>query len=47
MPLTSWSIDPSENVVHVTTTKRQAAAAKELLAKYGDAVSLEISEAQR
>jgi len=46
VPLTSWSIDPSENVVHVTATKRQAAAAKELLAKYGDAVSLEISEAQ-
>ena len=32
--------------MQVTATKRQAAAAKELLAKYGDAVSLEISEAQ-
>jgi streptogrisin C len=31
--------------VQVTVTERQAAAAKELLAKYGDAVTIELSEA--
>ena len=35
----------SDNAVQVITTKRQAAAAKELVAKYGDAVSIEISDA--
>jgi streptogrisin C len=44
-PFTSWSIDPASNSVQVTVTKRQAGAAKEALAKYGDAVTLELSEA--
>jgi streptogrisin C len=42
---TSWFIDPVSNSVHVTATKRQAGAAKEALAKYGDAATLELSEA--
>jgi streptogrisin C len=41
---TSWFIDPVSNSVHVTATKRQAGAAKEALAKYGDAATLELSE---
>jgi streptogrisin C len=44
-PFTSWYIDPINNSVHVTVTKRQAATAKEALAKYGDAVAMELSEA--
>jgi streptogrisin C len=41
---TSWFVDPASNSVHVTVSKRQAGAAKELLAKYGDAVTIEQSE---
>jgi streptogrisin C len=44
-PFTSWHIDPLSNSVQVTVSKRQAAAAKEALAKYGDAVTIEFSEA--
>jgi streptogrisin C len=43
-PFTSWFIDPASNTVHVTVTREQAGAAKELEAKYGDAVSIEVSE---
>src|SRR4051794_225114 len=41
-PFTSWYIDPVSNSVHIPATKRQAAAARDLIAKYGDAVSVEI-----
>jgi streptogrisin C len=43
--VTSWSIDPSSNSVHVTFTKRQSAAARELAAQYGDVITLEQTEA--
>src|SRR3954452_20672043 len=43
-PFTSDFIDPISNSVHITATRKQAAAAKELQAKYGDAVSVELSE---
>jgi streptogrisin C len=43
-PFTSDFIDPLSNSVHITSTRKQAAAAKELRAKYGDAVSVEFSE---
>jgi streptogrisin C len=44
MAFTSVFVDPTSNSVHVTATRKQAGAAKELQAKYGDAVSIEISE---
>ncbi len=44
VPFTAWSIDTLSNSVKITATRKQAAAAKELQAKYGDAVSIEISE---
>ena len=37
-------VDPLSNSVQITATRKQAAAAKELQAKYGDAVSVELSE---
>jgi streptogrisin C len=43
--MTSWYVDPASNSVHVTATRRQASAAKEALAKYGDAATLEVSDA--
>jgi streptogrisin C len=43
-PFTSYFVDPISNSVHITATRRQAGAAKELQAKYGDAVSIELSE---
>ena len=44
VPFTSFHVDPLSNSVKITATRKQAAAAKELQAKYGDAVSIEISE---
>jgi streptogrisin C len=45
-PFTSFSVDPLSNTVQVTTTRALATVAKKALAKYGDAVSLEVSEVQ-
>ena len=45
MPFTALSIDALSNTVHITATREQAGAAKELQAKYGDAVSVELSAA--
>lgn len=45
-PFTSWSVDPLSNTVQVTATPEQADAAKKALARYGDAVSLEIADGQ-
>ena len=42
--LTSYYIDPDSNSVHVTVTREHAGAAKDLLARYGDAVTLEVSD---
>ena len=39
--LSAWSIDPITNSVLVTVTAEQADAAKQLLAEYGDAVTIE------
>src|SRR3954469_10607147 len=41
---TSWFVEPLSNSVHITATRKEAAAAKELQAKYGDAVSIELSD---
>lgn len=41
---TSWYVDPASNSVHVVVTDRQAAAAKELAAKYGEAVTVEVTD---
>src|SRR3954451_25447351 len=43
-PFTSDFIDPISNSVHITATRKQAAAAKQLQAKYCDAVSVELSD---
>jgi streptogrisin C len=43
-PFTAWSIDTLSNSVKITATSKQAAAAKELQAKYGDAISIEIAD---
>ncbi len=45
VPFTAISIDALSNTVHITATREQAAAAKELQAKYGDAISVELSAA--
>jgi hypothetical protein len=42
--LTSDFIDPLSDSGRITATRKQAAAAEDLQAKYGDAVSVEFSE---
>ena len=42
--MTSWSVDPESNSVHVTVEEGQAEAAEDALAKYGDAVTIEESD---
>jgi streptogrisin C len=46
VPFTSWAIDPISNSVQVMASKRQLESAREFLAKYGDAVTVEQTEAQ-
>jgi streptogrisin C len=41
--MTGWYVDPKTNTVHVTVARGEAKAAAEVLAKYGDAVSIEES----
>jgi streptogrisin C len=41
---TGWYIDAMDNAVHITATRAQAGAAKELQAAYGDAITVELSE---
>jgi streptogrisin C len=45
-PFSSWSVDPLSNSVQVTATREQADAAKKALARYGDAVTLEVADGQ-
>jgi streptogrisin C len=42
--ITSWYLDTTANTVHVTVTKAKAKAAARVLAKYGDAVTIEQSD---
>ena len=39
--LSAWSVDPVTNSVLVSVTEKEAGAAKELLARYGEAVTIE------
>jgi streptogrisin C len=43
--LSAWTVDPVTNSVLVTVTAEQAEAAKEMLAEYGDAVTIEETKA--